>query len=54
MADEWKVATLSREATARIDNELASSLIPIKKDFEKKAKASLLYLLTIESTTSEK
>lgn len=54
LIEEWKVQTLSREATARIDNELATALNDVKEDFGKKERASRKHILEIESTTAEK
>ena len=53
LEEEWKVTTLSRECTARIDHQLAMALEPIKQDFAKKENASRAYVAKIESTTAE-
>lgn len=53
LTEEWKVVTLSREATARIDHQLAIALNSIKEDFNKKEKTSRAYIAKIESTTAQ-
>lgn len=53
MEEEWKVVTLSREASAAIDTQLAEALVGIKNDFDRKHAASRRYAAKIESTTAE-
>lgn len=53
MEEEWKIVTLSREASAAIDTQLAEALVGIKNDFDRKHAASPRYVAEIESTTSE-
>lgn len=49
MRTEGKVIALSREASEKIDYELAMAFAPIKKEFEQKEKASRAYLADLES-----
>ncbi len=53
MEKEWKVVTLSREASFAIEREIAEVFIKAKKDFERKHAASRRYIAEIESTTVE-
>ena len=49
MQAEGKVTTLSREASAKIDHELAMAFAPIKQEFEQKERASRAYIADLES-----
>jgi len=49
MQAEGKVTTLSREASATIDHELAMAFALIKKEFEQKEKVSRAYIADLES-----
>ncbi|EKD24834.1 MAG: hypothetical protein ACD_80C00147G0008 [uncultured bacterium (gcode 4)] len=53
LAEEWKMVTLSRQETVRIDNQLAIALNTIKEDFRKKERDSRVHVLKIQSTTTE-
>ena len=44
MKAEGRVVELTAAETARIDDELAKKLVPIRKDYERKSRMSLAYL----------
>jgi len=52
MQEQGKVVTLSSKSTYRIDNKLAMELLPIKKEFYRKSKASRNYIAKVELKTS--
>ena len=53
LEEEWKVVTLSYEATQRIDHQLAMALKPIKEEFAGKESRSRTHIAEIEETSFE-
>lgn len=49
MQEEGRVITLSREASEKIDHELAMAFAPIKQEFKQKERASRTYICDLES-----
>jgi hypothetical protein len=50
---EGRVTTLSKEATYKIDNELAIHFAPVKEEFYRKERASRYYANKLESVSVE-